>query len=59
MGWFSGTSDEERQAEQDRESRRAISESRARQLAWAEREATKDPNSKLAQGILDYARRNL
>ncbi|QVJ00038.1 hypothetical protein KGD82_13820 [Nocardiopsis eucommiae] len=58
MGWFS-KSDDERQAEQDRESRRAISRSKASQLAWAEKEVKKDPDNKLAQGILDYARRNL
>jgi len=60
MGIFSsGKSDEERQADQDRDNRRAISEQKASQLAWAEKEAEKDPDSALARGILDANRRNL
>lgn len=60
MSWFSKPkSNEEIRADRDREARRSASESKADQLAWAEREAKKNPDSKLAQGILDYNRRNL
>ncbi|MET9782666.1 hypothetical protein ABZY32_16510 [Nocardiopsis alba] len=59
MSWFpKPKSDDEIRADRDREARRSQSESKARQLAWAEREAKKNPDSKLAQGILDHNRNN-
>lgn len=60
MGWFSsGKSEEERNADLERDNRRAISEQKAKQLAWAEKEAAKNPDSKLARGILEANRNNL
>ncbi|WP_178378613.1 hypothetical protein [Nocardiopsis flavescens] len=46
-------------AERDRATRRAISEQKAAQLAWAEAEGDKNPESRLARGILEVNRRNL
>lgn len=51
--------DEEFRAEQDRQSRRRGSEVKARNLAWAEHIAEQSPDSRLAQGILEAARRDL
>lgn len=46
-------------AERERDTRRAISEQKAAQLAWAEAEVAKNPESRLARGILEVNRRNL
>lgn len=60
MGWFSNDdTDEARRKREEQQSRRAISESKARQLRWAEKEFKKDPGNRLAKGILDANRNNL
>lgn len=60
MSWFSKKkTDEEFRAEVERESRRMTSEVKAKTLAWAERVAREEPDSRLAQAILDSARNDL
>lgn len=60
MGWFSsGKSDEDRNAEMDKEILRSIKGVKASQLEWAEKKAAENPDDPFAQAILDASRRNL
>lgn len=60
MSWIPKMeTDEEFRAKRARESRRMASETKARNLAWAEQVAEQSPDSRLAQGILEANRRDL